>query len=77
MALVTINLELHELCITYRMTGCFLYQEESLLNISTILTRRGRRLAAPVLTGDPWGYYAEHRESRHMEADRSLYSTSY
>ena len=55
------------------MTGCFLYQEEFLLNI---LTRRGRRLAVPAPTLDPWGYYAEHRESHHMEADRTVPETS-
>ena len=38
--------------------------------------RRGRRLAAPTPTGDPWGYYAEHRESCHMEADRTIPETS-
>ena len=38
--------------------------------------RRGRRLAAPAPTGNPWGYYAEHRESCHMEADRTVPETS-
>ena len=38
--------------------------------------RRGRRLAAPTPTGDPWGYYAEHRESHHMEVDRTIPETS-
>ena len=33
---------------------------------------RGRRLVDPVLTGDPWGYYAECRKLRHMEADRAI-----
>ena len=37
---------------------------------------RGGRLVAPALTGDPWGYYAEHRESRRMEADRTIPETS-
>ena len=37
-----------------------------------VSTRRGRRLVAPGLTGDPWGYYAEHRESYHMEMDRTI-----
>ena len=41
-------------------------------DLNFISTRRGRRLAAPAPTGDPWGYYAEHRESRRMEADRSV-----
>ena len=41
-------------------------------DLNFVSTRRGRRLAAPAPTGDPWGYYAEHRESRHMEADRSV-----
>ena len=38
--------------------------------------RRGRKLAAPAPTGDPWGYYAEHRESHHMETDRTILETS-
>ena len=38
--------------------------------------RRGRRLAAPTPTGDPWGYYAERRESCHMEVDRTILETS-
>ena len=38
--------------------------------------RRGRRLVAPAPTGDPWGYYAECRESHHMEADRTIPETS-
>ena len=38
--------------------------------------RRGRRLAAPAPTGDPWGYYAKHRESCHMETDRTVPETS-
>ena len=40
--------------------------------LNFISTRRGRRLAAPAPTGDPWGYYAERRESCHMEVDRSI-----
>ena len=35
-----------------------------------------RRLAVPTPTGDPWGYYAEHRKSHHMEADRTIPETS-
>ena len=31
---------------------------------------------APAPTGDPWGYYAEHRESHRMEADRTIPETS-
>ena len=31
---------------------------------------------APTPTGDPWGYYAERRESCHMEADRTILETS-
>ena len=38
--------------------------------------RRGRRLAAPAPTGDPWGYYTERRESCHMEVDRIILETS-
>ena len=38
--------------------------------------RRGRRLVAPTPTGDPWGYYAEHRELHHMEVDRTIPETS-
>ena len=41
-------------------------------DLNFVSTRRGRRLAAPAPTGDPWGYYAERRESHHMEADRSI-----
>ena len=39
-------------------------------------TRRGRRLVAPAPTGDPWGYYAERRESHHMEVDRTVLEAS-
>ena len=35
-----------------------------------------RRLVAPIPTGDPWGYYAEHRESCRMEVDRTIPETS-
>ena len=45
-------------------------------NLNFVSTRRGRRLVAPTLTGDPWGYYAEHRESRCMEVDRTIPETS-
>ena len=45
-------------------------------DLNFISTRRGRRLAAPAPTGDPWGYYAEHRESRRMEADRTILEIS-
>ena len=45
-------------------------------DLNFVSTRRGRRLAAPTPTGDPWGYYAEHRESCHMEADRTISETS-
>ena len=41
-----------------------------------VSTRRGRRLAAPAPTGDPWGYYAEHREPSHMEMDRTILEIS-
>ena len=34
--------------------------------------RRGRRLAVPTPTGDPWGYYTEHTESSSMEVDRTI-----
>ena len=40
-------------------------------DLDFITTWRGRRLVAPTPTGDPWGYYAEHGRSRHMETDRS------
>ena len=45
-------------------------------NLNFVSTRRGKRLVAPTPTGDPWGYYAEHRESHHMEADRTILDTS-
>ena len=45
-------------------------------DLNFISTRRGRRLAAPAPTGDPWGYYTEHRESHRMEADRTILETS-
>ena len=45
-------------------------------DLNFVSTRRGRSLAAPNPTGDPWGYYAEHRESCHMEADRTNPETS-
>ena len=44
---------------------------EHLDDLDFVSTRRGRRLAAPTPTGDPWGYYAERGRSRHMEMDRS------
>ena len=45
-------------------------------DLNFVSTRRGRRLAAPTQTGDLWGYYAEHRESCHMETDRTVPETS-
>ena len=45
-------------------------------NLNFVSTRRGRRLVAPAPTGDPWGYYAECRESRCMEADRTVLEAS-
>ena len=45
-------------------------------DLNFVSTQRGRRLVAPAQTGDPWGYYAEHRESHHMEADRTVPETS-
>ena len=45
-------------------------------NLNFVSTRRGRRLAAPTQTGDLLGYYAEHRESCHMETDRTVPETS-
>ena len=45
-------------------------------DLNFVSTRRGRRLAAPALTGDPWGYYTECRESRHMEVDRTVLEAS-
>ena len=45
-------------------------------DLNFVSTRRGRRLVAPALTGDPWGYYAERRESCHMEVDRTVPETS-
>ena len=41
-------------------------------DLNFVSMRRGRRLAAPAPTGDPWGYYAERRELRHMEEDRTV-----
>ena len=45
-------------------------------DLNFVSTRRGRRLAAPAPTGDPWGYYTGHRESRRMEADRTVLEAS-
>ena len=45
-------------------------------DLNFISTRRGRRLVASILTGDPWGYYAEHRELHHIEANRTILETS-
>ena len=45
-------------------------------NLNFVSTRRGRRLVVPALTGDPWEYYAECRDSCHMEADRTVPETS-
>ena len=45
-------------------------------DLNFVSTRRGRRLAALAPTGDPWGYYTECRESRCMEADRTVSETS-
>ena len=41
-------------------------------DLNFVSTRRGRRLAVPALTGDPWGYYAERGESCRMETDRNV-----
>ena len=41
-------------------------------DLNFISMKRGRRLVAPTPTGDPWGYYTEHGESHHMEADRTI-----
>ena len=45
-------------------------------DLNFVSTRRGRRLVAPAPTGDPWGYYAERRESHRMEVDRTILETS-
>ena len=45
-------------------------------DLNFVSTRRGRRLAVPAPTGDQWGYYAEHSESRRMETDRTVPETS-
>ena len=45
-------------------------------DLNFVSTRRGRRLVAPALTGDPWEYYAECRESHRMEADRTVLEAS-
>ena len=45
-------------------------------DLNFISMRRGRRLAAPAPTGDPWGYYTEHREPRRVETDRTIPETS-
>ena len=45
-------------------------------DLNFISTRRGRRLAAPAPTGDPWRYYAERGELCCMEADRIILETS-
>ena len=44
-------------------------------DLNFVSTRRGR-LAALAPTGDPWGYYAECRESCCMEVDRTVLETS-
>ena len=41
-------------------------------DLNFVSTRRGRRLAVPAPTGDPWGYYAERGESCRMETDRTV-----
>ena len=41
-------------------------------DLNFVSMRRGRRLAAPAPTEDPWGYYAERGESRRMETDRTI-----
>ena len=41
-------------------------------DLNFVSSRRGRRLVALAPTGDPWGYYTECRESRRMEADRTV-----
>ena len=45
-------------------------------DLNFVSTRRERRLVALALTGDPWEYYTEHRESWRMEADRTIPETS-
>ena len=41
-------------------------------NLNFVSMRRGRRLAVPARTRDPWGYYTESRESSRMEVDRTI-----
>ena len=45
-------------------------------DLNFLSMRRGKRFVAPALTGDPWGYYAERRESHCMEVDRTITETS-
>ena len=62
------------------MTGYFLLlggiPPEHFDDLNFVSTRRGRRLVAPAATGDPWGYYTEHREPHRMEADRTILEIS-
>ena len=45
-------------------------------DLNFVSMRRGRRLAVPAPTGDPWGYYTECRDSRRMEVNRTIPKTS-
>ena len=45
-------------------------------DLDFISMKRGRRIAAPVPTGDPWGYYAECGKSRHAGMVRSTQEVS-
>ena len=40
-------------------------------DLDFVSTRRGRRVAAPAPTGDPWGYYAEHGRPHHTGTTRA------
>ena len=40
-------------------------------DVDFVSTRRGRRVAAPAPTGDPWGYYAEHGRPCHTGTTRA------
>ena len=45
-------------------------------NLDFVSMRRGRRIAAPAPTGDPWGYYAECGRSHHARMVRSTQEAS-
>ena len=45
-------------------------------DLDFVSTRRGKRIASPASTGNPWGYYAEHGRSCHAGTARPTQEVS-